>query len=408
VVLRDFAIRGNSLFTGEELVSVLKPSAGQALDMAGLRALTDLVSGYYADRGYPFVRVYLPEQDLGSGVLQMIVVEGRYGAIRIEPAQNVPSALEFPRSVVPAIESFLSDIQVGDFIQAKTLERGTLLLEDQPGVKVTPIIQPGQAPGTGDLMVRYQRAQPFLGEMGIDNHGSRFTGDLRVKADLTWNSPFAFGDQVRVSAMRTSQNLTLGSLAYSGLINGDGWRWRASLAYTDYTLGKDYASLLRSGVARIRSVGVSYPFLRSQAANLTFTATAQSKRFLDSDGINLTQESKSAESVPVGVQFDFRDQILGGGINYGYATFTRGAIQLYGAALDTDQSGARTDGHFAKREVDFSRLQMPRKACRSAGPRACEPTRWARPRVTRGGSCRWNCATRRLITAPTRSWIMRA
>ena len=191
----------------------------------------------------------------------------------------------------------------------------------------------------------------------MDNHGSRFTGDLRAKADLTWNSPFAFGDQVRVSAMRTSQHLTLGSLAYSGLINGSGLRWRTALSYTDYTLGKDYASLLRSGVAQTRSLGVSYPLVRSQAANLTVVATAQDKRFVDSDGVNQTRENKSSASLPVSVQFDFRDQILGGGINYGYATITRGAIQLHGTALDNDQAGARTDGLFTKREVDFSRLQ---------------------------------------------------
>lgn len=357
VRVRDLEIRGNTLFSTAVLREAVRSRLDAPLDMAGLRALTDELAAHYADRGYPFVRIYLPEQDVGSGILQLVVVEGRYGAIRIQPAQDAPASLQFGPEVVPRIEGFLKAIRPGEFIEGRGLERSTLLLEDQPGVKVTPIIQPGEALGTGDLMVRYQRTTPFTGEVGFDNQGSRFTGQRRAKADLTWNSPFAFGDQVRLTGMRSTGRLNLGSLAYSRLLSGQGLRVRASYAYTDYVLGQDYASLQRAGIAKIASIGLSYPVVRSQASNLTLSTTLQRKTFFDDDGLALTRERKASKSIPLTAQFDFRDALLGGGINYGYATVTRGRMMLEGSALSTDQSAAKTDGMFTKSEIDFSRLQ---------------------------------------------------
>lgn len=357
VQVRELQIRGNTLFSTEVLRNVVSQRLDASLDLAGLRGLTDELAAFYAKQGYPFVRIYLPEQDVSAGVLQLMVVEGRYGAIRIQPAQNLSREREFGPEVVPIIEGFLQGVKVGDFIQGSMLERSTLLLEDQPGVKVTPIIQPGEALGTGDLMIRYQRTAPFLGEVGLDNNGSRFTGQYRAKADLIWNSPFTFGDQLRLTGMQSSGRLSLGSMSYSRLLSSQGLRMRASYAYTDYGLGADYASLKRSGVAKIPSLGLSYPIVRTQAANLTVSITGQRKTFLDNDGLQLTRERKTSESMPLTAQFDFRDTLLGGGINYGYVTVTRGRLALEGSALSNDQSGANTNGGFTKVEIDFSRLQ---------------------------------------------------
>ncbi len=359
VQVRDIVIQGNTLFDEATLKAVLNGRYTQPLDLAGLRGLTDLVAAYYSDRGYPFTRVYLPEQDLGSGNLRMVVVEGRYGAIRIEAARTTAAQPAFPTDIEPRILEFFSRIKPGDVIASSTLERSTLLLEDQPGIKITPIIQPGRDPGTGDLMVRYQRANPFAGEVGADNHGSRFTGSGRARMDLTWNSPFGFGDQIKLTGLRSQGDLALASLAYSGLINGNGWRWRASVSSTEYVLGKDYAHLQRSGLARTRSLGVSYPYLRSQAANLTISTSVSTRRFSDIDGINETREEKRSTSVPLTLQFDFRDRLLGGAINYGYATITRSNLTLSDTALANDQSstGPRTNGFSTRHELDFSRLQ---------------------------------------------------
>ncbi|WP_260394235.1 POTRA domain-containing protein [Pseudomonas aeruginosa] len=51
-----------------------------ALQGAQLNALLKAVTDHYLDRGYVTTRAYLPQQDLASGTLRIIVVEGRLRA----------------------------------------------------------------------------------------------------------------------------------------------------------------------------------------------------------------------------------------------------------------------------------------------------------------------------------------
>jgi len=47
------------------------------LGASGIDNLLKTITGHYLNRGYVTSRAYLPEQDLTSGILQIIVIEGR-------------------------------------------------------------------------------------------------------------------------------------------------------------------------------------------------------------------------------------------------------------------------------------------------------------------------------------------
>ncbi|MFO7054612.1 ShlB/FhaC/HecB family hemolysin secretion/activation protein, partial [Pseudomonas aeruginosa] len=55
----------------------LAPYQGRCLGVGQLNALLKAVTDHYLDRGYVTTRAYLPQQDLASGTLRIIVVEGR-------------------------------------------------------------------------------------------------------------------------------------------------------------------------------------------------------------------------------------------------------------------------------------------------------------------------------------------
>ncbi|WP_181280409.1 ShlB/FhaC/HecB family hemolysin secretion/activation protein, partial [Pseudomonas aeruginosa] len=56
---------------------LLAPYQGRCLGVGQLNALLKAVTDHYLDRGYVTTRAYLPQQDLASGTLRIIVVEGR-------------------------------------------------------------------------------------------------------------------------------------------------------------------------------------------------------------------------------------------------------------------------------------------------------------------------------------------
>lgn len=343
VVLKGVRFEGNTVFGEAELSGALGEVAGQSYDLAGLRALAGRITGYYRAHGYPFARTFVPVQGLADGVLTLRIVEGRYGRVRAEGA------------MADEAQGFLAGLRPGEVIEAASLERATLILADQPGVKIAPLIWPGQESGTGDLVVKVDRDRTFKGELGLDNHGNRYTGKTRVKANVQADSPFMLGDQILGKALYTDEGLWLGSVSYSLPLGTSGLRGSVGYAHTDYELGKDFKNLGAHGTAKVTNVGLAYPILRSQAANLSLAVSYQHKALEDRQDATNSRNGKSSDALPVVLQFDRRD---GSGIIYGALAYTAGRLKLDAALEAADiASHANTRGHFDKWNLDLVRLQ---------------------------------------------------
>ncbi|MGV8842163.1 MAG: ShlB/FhaC/HecB family hemolysin secretion/activation protein [Pseudomonas sp.] len=346
VVVQAVRFTGNSVISQDALQTALGDVAGRSFDLAGLRGLAERTSDLYHASGFPFARAILPPQDLQQGVLRIEIIEGRYGLVQAE-SEDVALALQ--------ATPFLSRLQPGTVIESTALERSSLLLDDLPGIKTAPLIRPGTQTGTGDLMVQVSRDERVTGDVGLDNAGSRYTGQIRARANLNINSPFMLGDQISIRTLVSDEQLWLGSLGYSRPLGSSGLRGNVSYSHTSYVLAKEFADLHANGTAKVTSAGLSYPLVRSQKTNLTLIGAYQAKDLKDNqDSIN-THESKSSESVPIALQFDHRDSAGGGGITYGSVAWTPGNLQLDSGLSAVDANNTR--GSFNKFNLDVVRLQ---------------------------------------------------
>ncbi|WP_319240103.1 ShlB/FhaC/HecB family hemolysin secretion/activation protein [uncultured Propionivibrio sp.] len=345
VIVRSVSIGGISVFPEPALLAVLGDVEGKPFDLAGLRGLAERIAAHYRRNGYPFTRAYLPEQALSDGTLRIEVIEGRYGAVQAEGDE------------ADKAQAFLEPLVAGNVIESTALERTTLILDDQPGFKTTPIIRPGKELGTADLDVRVRRERMVSGEVGIDNQGNRYTGEYRGRLNLQFDSPFLYGDQIQLRSLVTDEALWQGALNYSLPVGGSGLRGTFGYSQTSYQLGKQFAKLLATGKAYISTLGASYPLLRSQKANLTLGASFQFKKLEDGQGASGSQNVKSSRSLPVSAQFDIRDGFLGGGVTYGTVSWTHGRLSLDDTLLAIDSASARTEGGFNKTNLDLARLQ---------------------------------------------------
>ncbi len=338
---------GNTKFTEEVLRGVLGELSGKTYDMAAMKGLANLVSRYYRNHGYPFARAFLPPQPLTDGALRIDITEGCYGAIQAKS--------EDPRA--GNAQSFLSDLQTGAVIESAALERATLILDDQPGFKSSPVVRPGQQTGAGDLDVLVERVSRFSGEVGLDNYGNRYTGNTRGHLDLFANSPFIFGDKVTLRTMLTSENMWMGEVGYSRPLGSSGLRGTVSYNQNYYQLGKEFANLKAHGTAKVSSVGLSYPLVRSQNTNVTLSSNLQEKKLQDIQDVAITQGNKSSLSLPITLNFDRRDTLGGGGVTYGSFSWTHGNLSLDTGLAATDLNTAKTAGNYDKLNLDVSRLQ---------------------------------------------------
>ncbi len=344
VTLSGVRLTGHTVFAEAELLALLGEVKGQSLDLAGLRDLAGKIGQHYRDNGYPFARAFVPAQSFADGVLTIQVVEGRFGKVTAQGDE------------ADAAQAYLAPLQSGEVITAEKLERTTLLLDDVPGFKTSPIIRPGQELGTGDLDVRVKREKMISGDLGVDNHGNRYTGGYRVRANIQADSPFLFGDQIQLRSFLSDESMWLGAVNYNLPLGASGLRGEAGYSQTNYELAKEFASSESKGIAKTSSLGGSYPILRSQKANVTLGVSWLYKELEDSQGGTINH--KSSHSVPVQMRFDLRDGLGGGGLTYGSISATTGHLQLDNALGSIDQTTAKTMGHFSKTNLDLARVQL--------------------------------------------------
>lgn len=347
VSLTDVEIRGNSRIATPVLLRVVGDVHGKNLDMAGMKELADKVTSYYHAHDYPFAKAYVPAQALKGGKLEIVVVEGRYGRVKVDGKDRRAAAAQ----------KFLAGLKTGDVIEGTRIERASLMLDDQPGYNFVPTIRPGTEPGTGDLTVKMTPDRKVGGSVGLDNHGNRYTGKVRGVADAYVNSPFLFGDRASISTIYTEEKMWYGSANYVAPLGYSGLRGNVGYAHTYYELGKEFASLDAHGTAKIASAGLSYPLIRSQQTNLTLGGTYQHKWLKDQQSVAGTDESKTSDVLPLALSFDNRDKVGGGGVTYGTLTWTHGMMDLDSSLRAADQTTAKTNGAFDKLNIDVARLQ---------------------------------------------------
>lgn len=316
VQLKSVTFKGNTRLPAEQIVVAMGGSSAllKSYDLAGLRELADRITDYYRASGYPFARAFLPVQDLKEGRLVIEVVEGRYGKVAAESTQE-----GLARSAQP----FLGQLRTGEVIEAKSIERATLLLSDLPGVTATPVMAPGSVTGSGDLSVLVEQDTAPRGGIGFDNHGSSYSGQWRGRADILFSSVAVFGDQLSLSGVTPTPVLWTGNLNYALPLGHDGVRLQVGHSRSRYQLRGGFDGF--EGSAIVNSATLSYPVIRSQRMNIGLSLAYQDKAMTD---VRLTDtESKTSRVVPLVLNFDSRDEWIAGGITYGSLSMAKGDVK---------------------------------------------------------------------------------
>lgn len=345
VVLRGLRIDGATLIAADVLAAGLDDAVGRRFDLHGLRTLADRVSARYRDAGYPFVRTVLPPQDLGDGVLRLQVIEGRYGRVdvRADDPAHAGDAV--------AARAFVATLRPGAPIEAAALERASLLLDELPGVRSRAVLRPGDAVGEGDLAFALEREAPWIGDVAIDNHGNRYSGEWRLQGHAEGRSLWHLGDRLEIDALASDGDLRHGTLAYGAPVGGDGARARASIARTSYALGREFAALDAHGDAWVAAAGVGIAPWRSATGRLDVQVELQSKRLDDRQDRTATASGKRSLALPVTLRFDHRD-VDDGALTWGSIALTAGRLTLDDASAAADR--LRTAGTWQTIRVDLS------------------------------------------------------
>lgn len=349
--VNEFVFNGNTVFDDAALQQVASPWLGQQLTLAQLKHVTDLIAERYRDRGY-LVRVYLPEQNINDGSVQVEVVEALFGKVIIDEQSD---QLGKRPDLVEGIMT--SRHQAGELFNLQDTERAALLVNDLPGIGAKAVLAAGEEQRHTDIKLSVVDAEARKSYASIDNHGSRSTGRERLILSSSWANPFERGDKVDASFMLSEGN-RYAKVGYDLPVGYEGLRIGSSLSLLSYELGGDFEDLDAEGSASNLGVYATYPLVRLSQRNMRLSGGLLLRNY-ENEQLGEQTSDKSVTAVNVGISGDIVDGYSGGGVYYYGANLILGDLDLSGNRTNyiLDQSSARTDGSYVKLAWNVARLQ---------------------------------------------------
>ncbi len=347
--VKTIRITGNTLFDTATLHALVAEGEGKSLDLSRLNDLAARITDFYQSHGYPLARAIIPAQTIRDGVLNIEVIEARYGKINLDNRSRVNDGL---------LQDTLSPLQSGQVVGQQEMDHALLLLSDIPGVEVNATLKPGEAVGTSNLQVEAAPTAAVTGNVGLDNYGNRYTGKVRLSGAVNFIDPLHHGDVLGLNALSSGSGLDYARVSYESLLNGQGTRMGGAYSAVRYILGDTLAPLNSHGTAQVASLWAKHPFVRSRAVNLYGQLQYDRKQLRDRVDASAIRTDRHLDNWVLSLSGDLRDALLSGGINTWSLGWTSGRVGFDDATAQAADAGtAKTQGSFSKWNANFSRLQ---------------------------------------------------
>lgn len=351
--IKGFRILGLTVAAPEEMSEALAPFVGPDKRFQDLLDAAAAVKRELAGRGFFLADAIIPEQKIVDGVVELLVLEGRLGKVRLEVSPEV----SISRSL---LESYIGSLEEGELIKTSEVERALFQIHDLRGIVATSSFAPGAKAGTADLTIKVSQGKKLDANLEFDANGSIYTGLHRVGAGVDGNSLLGFGELINVRAT----NAIDGNLRFaraSILFPVGPWGTKLGAAYSElkYRLGTSlFAPLKVNGAAAVNSLIAIHPIVRSRNTNLLVIGQHDKRKFYDIQLASGAENLKKTDVSSLALSGDFRDRFGGGGINVFNIAYTLGELKFGNAGLEAaDQAGRKTRGLFGKTNLTISRLQ---------------------------------------------------
>ena len=240
-----------------------------------MQAIAGKIALAYRAKGFVLAQAFVPAQDVHNGEVEVRVLEGKLGAVRIEGNKHYrTSTLQAPFNGVR-----------GQAVSQNDVEARLLRLSDYPGLTVFGVFTPGKAVGDSDLVLKVQREKPLDFSIGADNFGNPFNGEYRGRVGFAWNDPLGIGDRFQASFLKARSSGSSSTGADTKFYSAD---YRVPFAAGRAALDADYSKNdyaaggalngLIFGLAKIGEVGVEVETSRSRLGRSYVFLKGASKR----------------------------------------------------------------------------------------------------------------------------------
>ena len=334
----------------EDLSHLVADYIGQCIGKAEIDAILARITQYFIDRGLVTTRAYIPPQDLRTGLLKLVVVEGKVEDIR--PAEGASLT---PGQLITAFPGLK-----GERLNLRDFEQGIDQINRLPNASAKVKFEPGSKQGGSVAKIDNQAGKSWQVKGGIDNSGSESSGEIQQVGSAEAYNWLGINDLINISYGRDS--LPDSSLKASGSRS-----FYISVPY-GYWLGTLSASQFRyqtpiygttqtfksSGLTTTYRADVERVLLRDQVSKTTLTTSLTYKdirNYIE----DVLLEVSSRKLTVAGFMLNHSRRIGQGlvSVSVGYET----GLRSFGAKDDAERNNTGPEAQFEKYTGDLTVIQ---------------------------------------------------
>lgn len=286
--IRAFQVRGNKVLPPDVVERAVYPYMGPGRTEADVESARAALQKAFEDAGYVAVSVFIPEQSVESGILQLEVQEQAIGQVLVEGSDK-PEAI---RALAPSLTP-------GKTPNLTAFQRDVVAMNQISSRRVTPELRAGVAPGTLDVVLKVEERSPVQALVELNNFSSAATTDLRVAGTLRHDNLWGAGHSLSLSA-QTAPRRTDDGTVFSGnylLPLGTGTQLLAYYVHSDSDIAVVGGTSVIgkgdiAGVRLIQSLGSSEGFYHSLTLGIDW------KNFAEDVILGADSDSAPIEYVP--------------------------------------------------------------------------------------------------------------
>ncbi|MCE5287480.1 MAG: ShlB/FhaC/HecB family hemolysin secretion/activation protein [Pelosinus sp.] len=278
------------------LQDMLNQYAERQIGKEGINLIIKRLTNQLINRGYVTTRIVIPEQDLASGTLKLLLVPGIISNIRFD---NVNHSGNWHNAF---------SVRPGDVLNLRDLEQGLEQLKRVPSQDADFKIIPGQKMGESEILISMKEDHYARAVFSLDDSGSKETGKLQSAVTFAFDNPFSVNDLFNVSfnkdadqesSLRGTDDYSL----YYSFPNGN-WTFSFSTQHYNYhqTVQGVNQTLAYSGDSDTTEVKIDKMLYRDQTSktHLEFSLIKKdSRNFAADTEIDVQHKNTTAAEIAI-------------------------------------------------------------------------------------------------------------
>lgn len=328
------------------LTDLMKDCIGDGVTLSKLNAAIAQVTSYCRTHGYPASAAYLPAQEARDGAIEIKVIPGRYGDVKLENHSKLKDNVAM---------RFVGGLKKGDIIRSRGLETTLYSISDVSGTKAVGVLAPGKDFGTSDVTVRIEDGPQTNTVLYAENYGSKSSGRYRYGLQQSFYDVGGLGQRASLGGLISNARMHNYYVNYEVPVGRGGHTLGLGISRMDYNLGGPFRAWGANGTADTVSLFGTVPIYHMHDGQLK-VLYGYDYRKLEDDfdalaSMGMANSDKHSHAVHVGVA---GNQQLDPKTSVDFdATLTHGRLSLDSLrARVLDTMGGDTEGSFTKFTFD--------------------------------------------------------